>query len=89
MEYVIIFLTLCVIDGTVWLFLWCAFYLSFFPRRREIEVVVRCRREDEGVDKGSVSLGFSEMRLGRKKKGGEEGCLLWEKALEEATYLAC
>lgn len=68
MEYVIIFLTSCVIDGTVWLFLWCAF--SFFPRRKEIEVVVWCRREDEGSDKGSVSLRFSEMRLGRKKGGG-------------------
>lgn len=42
---------------------------------------MRCRREDEGSDKGLVSLRFSEMRLGRKKRG-EEGCLLWEKALE-------
>lgn len=35
----------------------------------EIEVVAQCQREDEGLDKGLVSLRFSATWLGRKING--------------------
>lgn len=65
MEYAIIFLTLCIMEGTVWLFLWCTFY-SEMKGNRGCRVVTE---RGWGVDKSSVSLRFSAMWQGRKKKG--------------------
>lgn len=71
MEYVIIFLTLCVVEGTVWL---CLSGVRFIPRRREIEVVVRCQREDEGWIRVRLTSDSARYGWGGEKKGEEGAC---------------
>lgn len=50
---------------------------------------MRSQREDEGWIRVWLALDAARCGWEGKKKDGGRRCLLWEKSLEEETYLVC